>query len=111
MFERYGPSITPPAPPVGIVGWAWAEIIALVCENIMGVRPGLDKLVLRSNLIEGLSEMKGEFRIRGIDTHIVLKRTSGQPFALVNGRKVALQNGALTMKYPTSGSLKIEMNV
>ena len=111
LFERYGPSITPPAPPVGIVGWAWAEAICLVCENIMGVRPGLDKLVLRPNLIEGLNEMRGSFQIRGIDTHVVLKRATAEPFALVNGKKVGMQNGTLTMKYPSGGSLRIEMNV
>lgn len=111
FFERYGPGITPPAPPVGIVGWAWSEIVSLICENIMGVRPGLDKLVLRPNLIEGLNEMRGEFRIRGINTHVVLKRTSEPPFAIVNGKMVVMQNGTLTMKYPSGDSLKIEMNV
>lgn len=111
FFERYGPGITPPAPPVGIVGWAWSEIVSLVCENIMGVRPGLDNLVLRPNLLEGLNEMKGEFRIRGIKTEVVLKRTSEPPFATINSKRIAMQNGALTLKYPVRGSLKIEMNV
>jgi len=112
FFERYGPSITPPAPPVGIVGWAWSEIVSLVCENIMGVRPGFDNLVLHPNLLEGLNEMKGEFRVRGIKTEVVLKRTSmPSPFAIVNGKKVTVQNGTLTLKYPSSGSLTIEMNV
>ncbi len=110
-FERYGPSITPPAPPVGIVGWAWAEMAMLLCENIAGVRPELDALVLRPNLIDGLDEIKGSFDIRGIKTHLILKRTSEQPYAIVNGKRVAMQNGTLTMKYPSGGSLKIEMNV
>ncbi len=111
FFERYGPSITPPAPPVAIVGWTWSEIVSLVCENIMGVRPSLDVLVLRPNLIDGLSEMKGRFKIRGIDVSIQLKRAVVQPSAMVNGRKVAMQNGTLTVKYPSGGSLNIEMHV
>ncbi|MBI5473959.1 MAG: hypothetical protein HY961_16595 [Ignavibacteriae bacterium] len=111
LFERYGPSITPPAPPVGIVGWAWAETICLVCENIMGVRPDLDKLVLRPNLLEGITEMNGKFKIRGVDVDVLLRRSAERPAASVNGKKADVQNGTLTLRYPSAGSLKIEMSV
>jgi hypothetical protein len=111
FFERYGPSITPPAPPVGIVGWTWSEIISLVCENIMGVRPGLANFVLRPNMIDGINEMDGKFNIRGTNVSILLKRAVKQPSASVNGRKVDMKDGTLTATYPSRGSLNIEMNI
>jgi hypothetical protein len=110
-FERYGPSITPPAPPVGICGWVWAEMAMLVCENMLGVRPDIDTLTIRPNLLEGLNEMKGDFRIRGVKARLVVKRAVAEPFVLVNGTKGALHNGAARITYPSAGSLNIEMNV
>ena len=111
FFERYGPGITPPAPPVGIVGWAWAEIVSLVVENIMGVRPGLDSLVIRPNLLDDVNEMNARFSVRGIGVTLSLKKAVAEPSVRVNNRPGIMKNGAFTMKYPSGGSLKIEMNV
>lgn len=110
-FERYGPSITPPAPPVGIVGWAWAEIVSLLLENIMGVRPGLDALVIRPNLLDGMNEMSANFLIRGTSVNLSMKKAIDEPSVRVNGKPGKIENGALTLKYPSRGSLKIEMSV
>ncbi len=111
FFERYGPGITPPAPPVGIVGWAWAEIVSLLLENVMGVRPGLDALVIRPNLLTGLNEMNASFSVRGIAVNLSLKKAVGEPSVRVNNKPGVLKNGVLELKYPSRGSLKIEMNV
>ncbi len=111
FFERYGPSITPPAPPVGVVGWAWAEIASLVVENIMGVRPGLDSLVIRPNLLDGVNEMKTRFSVRGVAVTLSLKKAAGEPSVRVNNNPGIIKDGAFTMKYPSGGSLTIEMNI
>jgi len=63
-FERLGQSITPPMPPVGVVGWIWYEIIALFVQHVVGVRPGIDRLVVRPRLLNGLHSLSSSHIIR-----------------------------------------------
>ncbi len=98
-FERYGPSITPPAPPVCVIGWTWAEATALVVRHLMGVRPGLENLVVRPILLEDIREMKGKMNIRGAEYTIALSRAKEKPYAVVNGKTMPLKNGELTLDY------------
>jgi hypothetical protein len=98
-FERYGPSITPPAPPVCITGWTFAEITSLVVRHIMGVRPEIQSLVLRPRLISGIDGMKGRFRIHGADLIVSIARTTEKPYALLDGRRTPLEKGRLVVPY------------
>jgi hypothetical protein len=110
-FERYGPSITPPAPPVSIVGWAWGEMVMLAVQHVLGVRPETNQLVLRPKLIEKLDKIEGTFNIRGSEFNIIVRKTGGKPKATVNGKEVALE-GRLALPYPKKGSkVKVEMEV
>jgi hypothetical protein len=102
-FERYAPSITPPAPPVSVCGWIWPELILLTVHNLMGVRPGLDYLEIRPRLIDGLDSVSGRFRIRSSDISLTLERT-GASEAFVDGKEVPVQNGSLKITYPKPGS-------
>jgi len=110
-FERYGPSITPPAPPVSVVGWAWAEIILLMVHHIMGFRPELDGLTIRPRLITGVDTVSTRFTIRGATVDVEIRRGSA-PKALVDGKVVAVTNGTLNIPYPRKGSImRITMDV
>jgi hypothetical protein len=110
-FERYAPSITPPAPPVCYVGWNSAEIVALVVHHLMGFRPEMDRLVVRPKLIDGIDEFRGRFAVRGSDVDVHIRRT-GAAAAAVNGEKKPFSRGTLTLPYPVShGPVKIEITV
>ena len=101
-FERYAPSITPPAPPVSVCGWIWPEIILLVVHNLMGVRPELDRLTIRPRLIDGVDTISGRFQIRSSNVAITIRRT-GKPVARVSGRQIPLEDGTLTIPSPRAG--------
>ena len=101
-FERYGPSITPPAPPVSVVGWVWAEVVLLMVHHLMGFRPNLDGIVVRPRLIRGVDHLHTAFMIRGASVDVTVKR-SDTPAATVNGAKKEVKNGALTLAYPKKG--------
>jgi hypothetical protein len=111
-FERYGPSITPPAPPVCYVGWNHAEIPMLVVHHLMGFRPGIDHLVIRPKLIDDLPELKGRFTVRGSDFDVVVRKTGAGVGAVVNGTAHPMEQGVLRLEYPAKPSpVRIEIMV
>jgi hypothetical protein len=110
-FERMGPSITPPAPPVGIVGWIWYEIMALYVHQIVGLRPELDRLVVRPRLIKGLDDIRSTHIVRKTELSIHIRRSKEKSVATVNGKEVPVQNGSIAIPYPLKGALTIEFNV
>jgi GH15 family glucan-1,4-alpha-glucosidase len=111
-FERYGPSITPPAPPVCVVGWTWSEVVMLVVHHIFGLRPELDRLTIRPRLIEGLDQLKAKFTVRGGGIELAVYRTKEKPFAVVHGKKQSLEAGALSLPYGKAGkAVTVEMHV
>ena len=112
-FERYGPSITPPAPPVCVIGWSWAEITSLIVHHVAGVRPGLASLVLRPRLPEGVDHLSGSFLVRGRSCTLSVRRTTNAASAAVNGRSVPLSQGSIAIPYGdlAAGGTSIEMEV
>ena len=58
-FEFYGPRSSPPYPQVGIIPWTWSEMLALLVDHILGVRPEADGLRLRPRLLPGLDHAAG----------------------------------------------------
>jgi hypothetical protein len=48
-FEYYGER-NPPAPPVGIVAWAWAQFVILVVRHLLGVRIEDDHVTIRPRM-------------------------------------------------------------
>jgi hypothetical protein len=110
-FEHLGYSITPPAPPLGIVGWIWYEIMALYVHQIVGLRPELDRLVIRPRLIQGLDEIRSTHIVRKTDVSVHIRRTKEDPNALVNGKHVTVKDGAISIPYPLKGKVTVEFNV
>lgn len=103
-FERYGPSITPPTPPVSVVGWVWAEMALLIVHHIIGFRPGLDGIVIRPRLIRGVDQLRMTFVIRGASVDVTVKR-SASPRATVNGIEAEVKDGALALAHRKKGSV------
>jgi len=100
-FEHLGPSITPPAPPVGIVGWIWYEIMALYVHHIVGFRPELDRLVVRPRLIKGLDDIRSTYIVRKTKISMHIQRSAEKSIATVNGKKIAVKDGSISIPYPT----------
>jgi hypothetical protein len=110
-FERYGPSITPPAPPVGVVGWVWEEMVSLVVYHLFGVRPGLRELSIRPGLLSGIDQIEGSFHVRQSTIQLRVTRSSARG-ARVNGKAVPMDHGALILPYRNMGKrVVVEMGV
>ena len=110
-FERYGPSITPPAPPVGIVGWIWYEIMALYVHQIIGLRPEVQRLVIRPRLIKGLDEIRSSHIVRGTKLSLAIRRTADKTVAFVDGKETEVRNGSLIVPYPRKREMKIDFRL
>jgi hypothetical protein len=100
-FERYGQSITPPMPPVGVVNWTWYEILSLFTLDVVGFRPQLDHLEITPRLLSGLDEIRSRFRIRGTRIDLTVKRSKDVSVARVNGQAKTIKDGSLSIPYPT----------
>ena len=99
-LEFYGDRPTPPLPPVGIVVWTWAEILMFVLHHLVGVRPSVNDLFIRPRLLAGLNRIKTVLPVHGKKVSLEIIRDPENPFALVNGRRHDLVNGALTLPIP-----------
>lgn len=103
-FERYGQSITPPMPPVGIVGWTWYEIINLCSHHIAGVRPEIDRLIIRPKPLTGMTTVRATQTIRGAVVVLEVNTGTANPGATVNGKPVPMTKGTLEIPFPRKGS-------
>jgi hypothetical protein len=103
-FERYAQSITPPMPPVGVVGWTWYEIINFCSHHVAGIRPDIDALTVKPRLPDRVATVQASHVIRGAAVHLALRRGTGIPRATVNGNEVPVKEGAITIPYPRRGS-------
>ena len=48
--------------------------------------------------------MRRTFTLRGMQVRLTVERSAGKPSATVNGKAVALKDGALTVPYPGKAS-------
>jgi GH15 family glucan-1,4-alpha-glucosidase len=103
-FERYGPSITPPAPPVCIVGWTWAEFSLLFVHHFAGFRPETDRLVIRPRPLKGIATLRTTQTVRGATIDLTVRTGQPSPGATVNGKIVAMNEGRIEIPYPRKGS-------
>jgi hypothetical protein len=89
-FEFYGPRPVPPCPQVGIIPWTWAEIVFLLIRHVLGVRPGLDGLLLRPRLPAGVDAARAELPLRGRVLRLSLERAGrgARPACWADGRRV-----------------------
>ena len=110
-FERYGPSITPPAPPVCIVGWAWAEIELFMVHHMFGFRPDLDGIDIRPKLPSGVDVVSSRFTIRGARVEVEVRRGASAS-ATLNGKVAVMKDGAVRLPLPrTSAVARVQITV
>lgn len=100
-FEYYGDRPTPPLPPVGFVVWNWAEVITFFVHHLLGVRPSPDNLIIKPRLLKGLDELHATAIVRSHKVTIHIKRATKEQFALVDGKRMKLIDGAVTLPLPT----------
>ena len=107
-FERCAQSITPPMPPVGVVGWTWYEIINLCSHHVAGFRPDIDALTVKPRLPDRIDTLTAVHAVRGARVHLSVHRGSGKgsaaPNATANGKDVPVEQGAVRIPYPRRGS-------
>ncbi|HNV02415.1 MAG TPA: hypothetical protein PLE61_04165 [Vicinamibacterales bacterium] len=63
-FENNGPRASPPFPQVGITPWTWAELVVLVVQHLLGVRPGPDAVTVTPRLLPGLAGVEARLPVR-----------------------------------------------
>jgi hypothetical protein len=111
-FEFYGPRPVPPCPQVGVIPWTWAELIIFFIHHLLGVRPNIDRLLIRPRLLPELKTVKANLRWGGyrLDLEIHRAKKPAERGALINGQQKLFQDGKLILPLPES-DLKITMTI
>jgi len=78
-FEFYGRRLAPPFPQVGILPWTWAEIVILLVNHVLGVRPEEIGLRVRPRLLPGLSRADAALPLQ--NGRLELRIRKGRPGA------------------------------
>jgi hypothetical protein len=100
-FEMHGDRISPPYAQIGIIPWAWAEMVMLCVRHIAGIRAAEDAIVLRPRLIPGLNRVSGNVPFRGRRFHFVIRaaETEREPFCRGDARIEVHGDGAWTIPF------------
>ncbi|MDZ7290215.1 MAG: hypothetical protein ONB44_13005 [candidate division KSB1 bacterium] len=111
-FEFYGSRPSPPCPQVGIIPWTWAEMIIFFVHHLLGVRPEIDRLIIRPRLLPELKSVKSRLRVLGhwIELQIHQAEKAEARKAEVNGQSMMFQNGKLSLPLP-EGDWKVEIHI
>jgi hypothetical protein len=101
-FEFYGRRQSPPFPQVGIIPWTWAEVIHLTIENVLGVRPLENGLLIRPRLLPGSGPARADLAVRGVRVRIDVESAAGRtPFDIETDAAVAERDGrSILIEYP-----------
>lgn len=75
-FEFYGHRLAPPFPQVGIPPWTWAEMLMLVINHGIGIRPELDYFLLRPRLLPGIDRVEASLPLRNYKLNLEIQRAS-----------------------------------
>lgn len=100
-FEYYGRHDAGGIGVTGIVPWTWGEILMLFADNFLGVRPAPDGVRIQPWLIAGVNQIASALTVNGHRLDLTIERTPGPSKAEVDGRPVALHNGALQLPRPS----------
>jgi hypothetical protein len=109
-FEFYGPRPVPPYPQVGIVPWAWAEMLFLFIHHMLGVRPSETGFRLRPRLLRGLPSMDASLRLRGgrLELKVRRARRGERPGFIVGGQRLPYRKAGIDLPFPAAGrTLKV----
>ncbi len=100
-FEFYGNRIAPPYAQTGITPWNWAEMIMLVVHHIAGIRPGLNGVYFKPQLIPGLNSINGSFPYRGKEIKISISREKNldKPVFISGGDRIILEDNEIYVPF------------
>lgn len=103
-FEFFGPRKSPPAPQVGVIPWAWAELVCFFVHHLLGVRPASDGLLLRPRLLPGMNEATASLRLGEHRLHLNLQRARDESSAgfSVDGSRYPYSKSGLRLPRPAS---------
>ncbi len=112
-LEFYGPRSSPPCPQVGIIPWTWSEMLALLVEHVLGVRPLADGLHVAPRLLPGLEHASARLRLgAGALTLHVRREAAGGPSARARvGGKLLAERAAGEIDLPGTAHLVDEVDV
>lgn len=109
-FEYYPiEQLTPPLPPIGLIGWTWAEIVSFFIHHMLGIRPELEKLVIKPKLLPDVNFAECRLNVRDMKIYLFVERAE-KIQAFVNDEPVKIINESITIPY-IKGELKINFNV
>ena len=88
IFYDFRPS--PPMPPLGIIPWAWAEVIMFFVYHLLGVRPQKDSIVIRPWLLNLTDKIEAKIRIRDHSLFLKISRRDDNrtQYAIINKKRV-----------------------
>ncbi|MCG8606513.1 hypothetical protein MJD09_16205 [bacterium] len=73
-FEMYGPRIAPPYAQLGILPWAWAEVLALFIHHIIGFQPKDNYLRFRPRAYPGMGNIQARLPFRNCTINIDIRQ-------------------------------------
>lgn len=111
-FEMNGARMSPPYAQVGIVPWAWAELVLLLVWHLVGVRPQDEALCLRPRPLAGLEHVSARVPVRGVVLTLDVRRTPGARTLGIRGDVTVRESGpdAIIVEYPRK-DVRIELLV
>ncbi len=100
-FEYYGPRVSPPYPPIGIIVWGWAQFILLVTKHIVGVRVDHDAITIAPKLL-GLHH---RLLLTG---HMIRLSVTGLGSARLDGAPIEMIDGTVSIPLPLAANHRLE---
>jgi hypothetical protein len=99
-FEFYGERPVPPLPHIGILPWTLGELQILFVTHMLGVRPAPGEVVVRPRLLDGLKKVEARLPLNGYTLNLTV-HAAGKWAARLDGKAVAITNGAMSIPRPT----------
>jgi len=108
-FEFYGERLAPPFPQVGIVPWTWAEMIFLLVNHFLGVRPEVDRLRLKPRLPPGLGRVEARLPLRRGFLNLEMECGKGGGLSQVRASTEIVERSEeeVSLSYPPSGDIQV----
>jgi hypothetical protein len=100
-FELHGPRVSPPYAQIGIIPWAWAEVVELVVRHVLGVRPGLDAIRIRPRRLGSSGDIRCRIPLRGCWMDLSIGHAAGSGPRIATDAAILSDDGdEVVLAYP-----------